>query len=232
MKQLFYNMVYRALGILLVVLTVATAAMAQKQVNQFEFEQCETFEFSVVDWQGDRYTWDLYTEEQWDTVNFATQKGNVEPAAYFDNGMYQGSTVKIHWLDPGRYILRIMAWDEKSCTNNLIIFSVNVLEHIPEATITGDSLCYGDPVVFKIVITGKGKWEAIYTYGDGTASLNLYGENEIEQTVKLPPLPVGTTEVWVQQIIDECSSNLIPSEKGRIFIFPIPTNSRIYPVNK
>jgi len=225
-------MVYRTPGILLVVLTVATAAMAQKHVTQYEVEQCETFEFSVVDWQGDRYTWDLYTEEQWDTVNFATQKGNVEPAAYFDNGMYQGSTVKIHWLDPGKYFLRIMAWDEKNCTNNLIIFSVNVLEHIPEATITGDSLCYGDPVLFKIVITGKGKWEAIYTYGDGTASLNLYGENEVEQTVKLPPLPVGTTEIWVKQIIDECSNNLKQSEKGRIFIFPIPTNSKIYPVKK
>ena len=225
-------MVYRAPGILLVLLTVATAAMAQKHVNQYEFEQCETFEFSVAGWQGDRYTWDLYSEEQWDTVNFATQKGNVEPAAYFDNGMYEGSSVKVHWLDPGKYILRIMAWDEKNCTNNLIIFSVDVLEHIPEATITGDSLCYGEPVVFKIVITGKGKWEAIYTYGDGTASLNLYGENEVEQTVKLPPLPVGTTEVWVQQIIDECNSNVVPSEKGRILIFPIPTNSKIYPVKK
>jgi len=222
---------YRTLGTILVALTVATVA-AQKPVQTIEVEKCETIEFSVVDWPGDRYTWDLYTELQWDSVNFAMQKGNVEPAGYFEKGMYEGSTVTVHWLDPGNYFLRVMVWDEKNCTNNLMVYTVEVLEHIPEAIISGDSLCYGDPVVFKIIITGKGKWEAIYTYGDGIASLNLYGENEVEQTVKLPPLPVGTTEVWVKQIIDECNSNIAPKERGRIVIFPIPTNSKIYPVNK
>jgi len=160
MKQLFYNMIYKALGILLVILTVVTV-MAQKPLSHIEVEQCETMEFSVVDWAGDRYTWDLYTELEWDSVNFATQKGNVDPAAYFDNAMYEGSTVTLHWLDPGRYFMRVMVWDEKNCTNNLIVYMVDVLEHIPQATITGDSLCYGDPVIFKIVITGKGKWDAV-----------------------------------------------------------------------
>jgi hypothetical protein len=224
-------MIYRTLGILLVVLTVATA-MAQKPVTHFEVEQCETLEFSVVDWPGDEYTWDLYTELQWDTVNFAHQKGNVDPAGYFDKGMYRGSTVTVHWLDPGRYFLRVMVWDEVSCTNNLLVFTINVLENKPEATIVGDSLCYGDPVVFKIILTGLGPWDLKYTYGDGTAVLNMNGVSEPEQTVTLPPLPVGTTEVWVQEIIDQCTSNLIQSEKGRIVIFPIPTNSKIYPVKK
>lgn len=231
MTQPYNYMVKMAMGILLLSLTVVIA-MAQKPLTTIEVEQCETFEFSVVNWAGDRYTWDLYTELEWDSVNFAIQKGNVDPAAYFEDGDYGGSTVAVHWLDPGKYFLRVMVWDEKNCTNNLLMFMVNVLEHIPEATITGDSLCYGDPVVFKIVITGKGKWDAIYTYGDGTASINLNGENKVEQAVTLPALPVGTTEVWVKQIIDECNSNVVPSEKGRIIIFPIPTNSKIYPVNK
>ncbi len=230
MKQLFYNMIYRTLGILLVVLTVATA-MAQKHISHIEVEQCETFEFSVVDWPGDRYTWDLYTELQWDSVNFATQKGNVEPGVYFEKGMYEGSTVRVNWLDPGKYFLRVMVWDEVGCTNNLLVFSVDVLEHKPEATVVGDSLCYGDPVVFKIVLTGMGPWDLKYTYGDGSASINLNGVVEPEQTVKLPPLPVGTTEVWVQEIIDQCSSNLIPSDRGRIVIFPKPVNSKIYQVD-
>jgi hypothetical protein len=231
MKQLITHIMYRTLGILLVILTVATA-MAQKPVTHIEVDQCESYEFSVVDWPGDRYTWDLYTELQWDTVNFAKQKGNVPPVPYFDKGMYEGSTVTVNWLDPGRYFLRVMVWDENTCTNNLLVYLVDVLEHKPEATVVGDSLCYGDPVVFKIILTGMGPWDLKYTYGDGIAILNLNGVTEPEQTVTLPPLPAGITEVWVQEIIDQCSSNLMPSERGRVVIFPKPVNSKIYPVNK
>jgi hypothetical protein len=231
MKQLITHIMYRTLGILLVVLTMAPA-MAQKPVTHIEVDQCESYEFSVVDWPGDRYTWDLYTELQWDTVNFAKQKGNVPPVPYFDKGMYEGSTVTVNWLDPGRYFLRVMVWDENTCTNNLLVYLVDVLEHKPEATVVGDSLCYGDPVVFKIILTGMGPWDLKYTYGDGIAILNLNGVTEPEQTVTLPPLPAGITEVWVQEIIDQCSSNLMPSERGRVVIFPKPVNSKIYPVNK
>jgi len=226
------GLVGRSLLLILLAFLAITSVVAQKHVTNIEVEQCETFEFSVVDWPGDRYTWDLYTESQWDSVNFATQKGNVDPVPYFENGMYQGSTIRVNWLDTGRYFLRVMVWDEVSCTNNLLMFLVDVLEHHPEATVIGDSLCYGDPVVFKIVLTGKGPWNLKYTYGDGTAALNLNGVTEPEQTVMLPPLPVGTTEIWVQEIIDQCNSNLIPSERGRVVIFPIPVQSKIYPVEK
>ena len=64
---------YRTLGTILVALTVATAA-AQKPVQLIEVEKCETMEFSVVDWPGDRYTWDLYRDS---TVNYAKAKGDV-----------------------------------------------------------------------------------------------------------------------------------------------------------
>jgi hypothetical protein len=217
--------------ILLVLLTVASA-MAQKPVNHIEVEQCETIEFSVVEWPGDRYTWDLYTELEWDTVNFAQQSGNVEPVPYFEDGMYQGSTVQVHWLDVGKYFLRVMVWDETTCTNNLLVFSVDVKEHIPQAILTGDSLCYGEPAVFRIVLTGMGPWDVAYTYGDGTATVNLNGVIDPVQTISLPPLPVGLTEVWVKEIIDQCNSNVKPSEKARIVIYPIPTQSKIYPVEK
>ena len=67
-----------------------------------------------------------------------------------------------------------------------------------------------------------------YTYGDGTAVLNLNGVVEPEQTVVLPPLADGIFDVWVTEIIDQCNSNLVPSEKGRVVIFPKPSNSKIY----
>lgn len=224
-------MIRWALGILLVILTVAPA-MAQKPVQHIEVDQCESIEFSVVEWPGDRYTWDLYTELEWDTVNFAQQNGNVPPVPFFDKGMYQGSTVTVNWLEPGRYFLRVMVYDEQTCTNNLLVFSVNVNEHKPEATVEGSEACYGDPVVFKIILTGMGPWDLTYTYGDGTAVVNLNGVMEPEQTVTLPPLPTGIFDVWVKTIIDQCTENLIPSEKGRVVIFPKPTNSKIYPVEK
>jgi hypothetical protein len=230
MKRLITHMIHWTLGILLVILTVANT-MAQKPVQHIELDQCESFEFSIVDWPGDRYTWDLYTELQWETVNFAKQNGNVPPVPFFDKGMYEGSTVTVNFLEPGRYFLRVMVWDEVECTNNLLVFSVEVVEHIPVATITGSEACYGEPAVFKVVITGSGPWEAIYTYGDGAASVNLYGEDEVEETVILPPLAAGNHDVWIKQIIDECSSNLMPSEKGRVVIFPKPTNSKIYQIN-
>ena len=125
-----------------------------------------------------------------------------------------------------------MVWDEVRCTNNMTIFSIDVDEHIPEATIIDSMACYGEPAVFRVVITGKGPWHAIYTYGDGTADLNLYGTDKMEQIARLPVLPAGTYEVWVKQIIDECSSNMNASPKGRVVIYPKPTNSGIYPVKR
>ena len=165
------------------ILTVVTA-MAQRPVTAIEIDQCDTIKFSVVEWQGDRYIWDLYTEQKWDSVNFATQNGNIERVPYFEDGKYEGSSVKVNWIKEGSYILRLMVFDEIRCTNNLIIFSINVVDHVPFATIQDSSACYGESAVFKIVITGKGPWEAIYTYGDGMASINLYGEDEIEQIKK------------------------------------------------
>lgn len=224
---------HRTLGTLLLLLAVVSA-MAQKEIpiQRIEAEQCDITEFSVVEWPGDRYTWDLYTGLKWDTVNFAWQNGNVEPVPYFENGMYEGSTVRLTGLDPGRYFLRVMVWDEENCSSNLIVFMLDILKHEIDATIEADSVCYGEPVVFKIVLTGLGPWDIKYTYGDGAVVLNLNGITEPEQTVSLPPLPVGATEVWVKEIIDQCMSNLMPKGKGTIVIYEIPANSGIYPHRK
>jgi len=217
--------------LLLLFLTVATA-IAQKPLLYFEVEKCETLEFSVHNIPGDRYTWDIYRDS---TVNFATEKGDVDPVTYFENSHYEGSTVRVNWLDAGRYFVRLMVWDEVNCTNNLLVYLVDVRETPLMAEITGDSLCFGDLALVKIVLTGRGPYDLTYTYvsngnGANEVNVNLVGLVEEEFTVALPPLPVGITEVWVQQIIDECTENLVPSEKARVVIFPKPVQSRIYPV--
>jgi hypothetical protein len=227
-----YHIIYRILGILLVVLTVASA-LAQKPIIYIKVPQCETIEFSVVDMPGDRYTWDVYRDS---TVNFAIEKGDMDPVPIFEDGMYEGSTVRANGLDVGRYFVRVMVWDEKTCTNNLMMYLVDIYDDPPTAELTGDSLCIGDPAVVRIVLTGRGPWNLTYTYksepNGNEVSVNLNGVTEPDFTVTMPPLPVGITDIWVQQIIDECTENLIPSDKARIIIYPKPSNSRIYPVNK
>jgi hypothetical protein len=56
----------------------------------------------------------------------------------------------------------------------------------------------------------------------------MNGITENEFTIAMPPLPVGATEIWVNEIITQCSINLIPSDKGRILIYPKPAQSKIY----
>lgn len=209
--------------LLLVVLTVANAR-AQIVVNQ-----CETIEFSVVEWPGDRYTWDIYSDL---TVNFAKEKGDIGPVPYFEDDMYEGSTVRVNGLEPGKYMVRIMVWDEDKCTNNVGLYRLDVIESKPEATVEGSENCIGEPSVFKIIFTGTGPWDVIYTFGDESNAVNLYGITEPELAVSIPPLPVGVTEVWVMEVVEYkgiCRIvNSTPSEKGRVVIFPKPTNSRIY----
>ena len=232
----FFSRVGEGIGrgvllILPVLLTVATA-MAQKPVTHIEVEQCETFEFSVVEWPNFRYTWDLYKDLEWGSVNFATDDGNVDRVPYFENGNYEGSTVRVSGLDPGRYFLRIMVWDDVECTNNLMIFMLDILEYKPEVRFEDASACYGEPVVFKIIFTGTGPWEVEYTYGDGTAVLFLNGDvSEMDFT---PPVTLQqTTDFWITKINNQCIEEIIGvPEKARIVIFPIPSSSKIYPVEK
>ncbi|SHF10494.1 hypothetical protein SAMN05444274_103507 [Mariniphaga anaerophila] len=221
-------MMCRIPGILLGVLVVASA-MAQKPVQHIIVDQCDSYEFSVVEMPGDRYTWHLYTELDWNTVNFATNDGNVGPTPYFENGMYQGSTVRVNFLDPGRYFLRVMVWDEVACTNNLLVFLIDVEESKPEATIEADDYCYGDPAEIKIILTGRGPWDVTYTYGDGTAQVNLNGLTDPVYFAPLPVLEPGTTDFWIMEVTDQCTVNTytVPQKIG-VVIHPTPVNSKIY----
>jgi hypothetical protein len=228
MKKLICNIIYRTLGILLVVLTVVSA-MAQKSVTKFEVNQCDTIEFSVVDWPGDRYTWDIYRDS---TVNFAKAKGDVEPAAYFVDGMYGGSAVRVVNLESGRYFLRVMVWDEVVCTNNLLIFMLDVLESQPVATLEGDSVCIGETATVKVILTGMGPWDIKYTYGDGTDIVNLNGITENEFNIPIPLVRPGKTDFWVMEVVEDngvCRIvNSTPTQKVGVLIYAKPKNSKIY----
>lgn len=232
MKRTFYHIVAKSLRVILVVLVVAFSAAAQKPVQRFEVNQCETIEFSVQEWPGDRYTWDLYSELEWDNVNFANENGNFGPVPYFENGMYEGSTVRVNNLPAGIYFLRIMVWDEVQCTNNLLVFMIDVFETLPEASMEDGSACIGEPAFVKIVFTGSGPWDVTYTFGDESNAVNLSGIVEREYAVAIPALPEGVHNIWVMDVAEGdgvCRVvNFNPSEKARVVIFPKPNNSPIY----
>src|SRR6056297_376982 len=122
MKQLIYHIMQRIPGILLVVLAVASA-VAQKPVQHIVVNQHDTIEFSVEYWPGDDYTWDIYDDPG---LNFALENERLDPALYFVDGDYRGSTVYVTNLPPGMYYLRVMVWDEVNCTNNLTLFVLEV----------------------------------------------------------------------------------------------------------
>lgn len=228
MNHWIRHIIVRLAGIVFLAVLALTAVKAQKPVPHIEIPQCYSYTFSVVEWPGDRYTWDLYRDS---TVNFAWEKGDVDPAAYFENQMYEGSSVTVNWLDTGRYFLRVMVWDEVNCTNNLLVFSIDVLPNLPTVVLEGDSVCQDEIAYVKVVFTGMAPWSAKYTFDDGNVVLNLNGETDEEFFVPMQGLPVGTREYWVMEVTDQCTVNSYPvpnPEKARVVIFPRPVSKKIY----
>ena len=231
MKQLIYHIMRRIPGILLAVLAVASA-VAQKPVMHIVVSRHDTIQFSVVDWPGDRYTWDIYDDP---TVNFALENDRLDPALYFVNGMYEGHSVQVTNLPAGFYFVRVMVWDEENCTNNLLVYSIEVLE-VPEADLYGDEACFGDPTFLRVVLTGVGPWDIIYTDGMEDKSVNLIGQPGEEQEIRIHPRPMDPTdemiirEYWINYIKDHGTGgeNFEESERAKIIIYPLPSNSRIY----
>jgi hypothetical protein len=227
MKKLIYHIMRRIPGILLVVLAVASAE-AQKPVQHIVVSRHDTIEFSVVEWDGDRYTWAIYDDPD---LNFALDNASLGPTPYFVDGMYEGSSVKITNLDPGLYFIRVMVWDEVNCTNNLLLFSLEI-EDVPEADIYGAEACFGDITYLRIVFTGVGPWDIIYTDGMENHHVNGISEqeyyHEIQTNTLEPNDEVIIKEYWISYINDVKIESSEPSDTARIIIYPIPSNSEIY----
>ncbi len=112
-----------------------------------------------------------------------------------------------------------------------MVFRVNVLPNIPTLVLEGDSVCEDEIAHLRVIFTGMAPWEAHYTYGDGTAVLNLRGETEDEFIINAPPLSGGTHEFWVMEVTDQCQVHSYPEpnpERGRVIIFPRPVSTKIY----
>ena len=224
--------ILRKLLLLLPGLLAAAIAMAQKEVPQFQIIQCDTLQFEITEFPGDEYTWDLYADS---TGNFAQTQGDMESAVYFEEGMYRGATVRVFNLPPGTYFLRVMAWDEIKCTNNLMVFKMEVIEP-PLPELIGDSLCYGEAPFVRIIFTGTGPWDFEYAYDDIDGNtINLNGHAD-DPDVLIPikePLPVGETTFWIMSVdySNGCVVKTYEMEEGPrtgILIYPKPVKKKIY----
>ncbi|WP_167604844.1 hypothetical protein [Maribellus sediminis] len=220
-------------GLLLALLTMtnALAQVGDKPVPVIPpVTQCDTIVVQVEDFPADRYTWDLYSDPDGD---FAINQGDMESVLYFENGMYEGFKVRIIDLPTGTYFLRVMAWDEIECTNNLMVFKLEVVEPPPPIVI-GDSVCVDEVAKVHIVFTGTGPWQFTYTYGDGVNTINGIGESEIEDYMLeiTEPLPVGVTSFWIMEVIDGCgiAREFTGDERPGtgILIYPKPAKQPIY----
>lgn len=232
MRRKFAHIILTTLpGIISVLLAVAPA-MAQKAVPEFDIIQCDTLQFEITEFPGDEYTWDLYHDS---TGNFAVTQGDMPSAVFFEDGMYRGATVRVFNLPPGDYFLRVMAWDEVNCTNNLIVFKLHVIEPPPPELI-GDSLCYGDVPIVRVIFTGTGPWDFEYAYSDedgNTVNLNGHTDDPDIAIPILDPLPVGEHAFWIMTVdySNGCVVKTYEVEKQPrtgIVIYPKPEQEKIY----
>lgn len=232
MKRLIAHLIYRTLGILLVALTVAPVAA------QIVVDQCDTMEFSVTSRPSideTHFVWAIYNSSPTitDVLDPTTA---LDPAIMFVDGQYAGRKVKVTGLNPGKYYVRIHVVDEISCTDNIEMYVMEVIETIPEIVLEGDSVCIGEPVVVKIIFTGLGPYTIDYGYGDELTGnvVNMNGVIVDGPEYSLPiidPLPVGPQTFWVIKVEDDCKAYEYPvvdRPRTGILIYPKPTNSKIY----
>ena len=202
---------------------------------QIVVDQCDTMEFSVVSRPSideTHFVWAIYNSSPTPT-DVLDPTTSLDPALYFVDGQYAGRTVKVTGLAPGEYYVRIHVWDEVTCTDNVEMYVMEVIENKPTVELVGDSLCIDEqPPEVKIIFTGVAPYELYYSYDDGNTILNMNGITEPEYTLQiLDPLPEGETTFWVMEVGDGCTVNTYEeSERPSVgvIIYPIPTNSKIY----
>lgn len=226
-------------GFLLVVLAVANASA------QIVIEECDTMEFSVVSRPNipeTHFVWGIYEANDSATTDVLDPAGTLDPALYFVDGMYANnamnteSSVKVVGLEPGKYYVRIHVWDEVSCTDNIEMYVMEVIEKQLDLTLEADSVCIGDPTSVKIIFSGTGPYTIYYTIGDALtpSTYNLNGD-VIGPEITIPvtePLPVGETKFWIMKIEDGVCKSYEYDEADRpntgILIYPKPSQSQIY----
>ena len=227
-------MIKWTLGILLVVLAVANAGA------QITVDQCDTMEFEVVSRPSineSHFVWGIYNSSDSSSTDVLDPAGTLDPALYFANGQYAGRKVQVVGLTPGKYYVRVHVWDEITCTDNIEMWVLEVIENIPQVELVGDSVCVGDPATIHIIFTGVGPYTIDYSYGDEVTGtwVNVNGVIVDGPNTTIPildPFPAGDNYVFkVNQIMDDCKTYMFDeADKPRtgIIIYPKPTNSKIY----
>uniref|UniRef100_UPI003217FB64 hypothetical protein n=1 Tax=uncultured Draconibacterium sp. TaxID=1573823 RepID=UPI003217FB64 len=235
MNNRFAHIITTALlGIILVALTVAKASA---QITVYE---CDTMTFSVTSRPNipeTHFVWGIYNASP-NPTDVLDPSTTLDPALYFVDGMYasgEGRSVQVTGLAPGKYYVRIHVWDEVSCTDNIEMYVMEVLESELEMEMYADSVCIGEPTNVYIRFTGRGPYKITYTVGDeltpSVVNLNGVVENPEITIPILQPLPVGETTFWVIKVEDSCKAyEFTESERPStgIVIYPKPTQSKIY----
>lgn len=239
MVQLKKHIIHFTLAILLAVLAVANASAQHIQI-----EECDTMEFSVVSRPNipeTHFVWGIYNASE-DPTDVLDPAGTLDPALYFVDGMYANnatnteSSVKVVGLEPGKYYVRIHVWDEVSCTDNIEMYVLEVLEKQLDFTLEADSVCIGDPTTVRIIFSGVGPYTIHYTIGDAVtpSTYNLNGD-VVGPEITIPitdPLPVGETSFWIMDIVDGSCKTYEYTDEDRpgtgIVIYPKPSQSQIY----
>lgn len=199
--------------------------------------QGQTTELAIEPKPGDTYTWDLYRDS---TINFATVDGTAvaEGLASFVDGINTGPTVQVTWLEPGIYFYKVTAVDIAGCTNNLEIGRIEILPAIPtaELDLNPNEICIEDPTILIVTLTGYEPWSFTIQAEDLNGNVtDLLEYNNIlndENPYEIILSPSQTTIYRVIEVKDKFGQNLDPSETITLTVHPLPTNSRIYQIDK
>ncbi|WP_340111471.1 hypothetical protein [Maribellus mangrovi] len=235
-KNLVHTIITALLGIFLVALTVAKAS-AQTPIS---VNECDTMTFSVTSRPGipePHYVWGIY-EASSGTTDVLDPAGTLDPALHFVDGMYasgEGSTVQVVGLTPGFYYVRIHVIDEESCTDNIEMYVLEVLESTLDLEVYADSVCIGEPTNVYIRFTGIGPYDVYYTIGDQVTPsvVNVMG-GVPDPEIAIPitePLPVGETTFWIIKVEDNCKAyeySVDERPNTGILIYPKPAKQPIY----
>jgi len=183
---------------------------------------------AVVEDTGIAYYWELYNDV--DGLNLAEVPGNCPPAeAYFVGGVNTGDSVEVMWMVPGTYFFKVTAND--SCTNNLKVGKVVVLEELSNAVLLQpDPVCEGDTALLTVLITGgSGPWSITFT--DGISTWVIDDINESPHTFQLIPTPpaAGSYDYWITSVTGGGGGvNNTTGDPVILIVLPKPVTSPIY----
>lgn len=184
----------------------------------------QSAELSVVAVTGDTYAWELYKDVS--GVNFATTPGNCPPGDAYFNGVSSGPTVNVTWITPGTYFYKVTAYRNDSCTMNLKVGMVIVLDSLPTAHLDSiPPICRGETASIPARLTGDPPWSITYT-ANGANPVTI--GNIMSSPYPLQVSPANTTIYQVISVTDIHCTNNIPSNSVTVVVKPKPVTSTIF----